>query len=49
MSSVTTQRLAEIPLFSNMDDEERRELRSLLTERIFQAVGSPCIKWRNTV
>ncbi len=36
MSSVTTQRLAEIPLFSNMDDEERRELRSLMTERIFQ-------------
>src|SRR2546429_5226917 len=36
MSSVTTQRLAEIPLFSNMDDEERRELRALMTERIFQ-------------
>ncbi len=36
MSSVTTQRLAEIPLFSNMDDEERRELHSLMTERIFQ-------------
>jgi len=36
MSSVTTQRLAEIPLFSNMDDEERSELHSLMTERIFQ-------------
>src|SRR5712692_396727 len=36
MSSVTTQRLAEIPLFSHMDDEERSELRSLMTERIFQ-------------
>lgn len=37
MTSVTTQRLAEIPLFSHMDDEERSELRSLMTERIFQA------------
>jgi len=36
MSSVTSQRLAEIPLFSHMDDEERSELRSLMTERIFQ-------------
>ena len=36
MSSVTTQRLAEIPLFSHMDDEERSELRSLMTERLFQ-------------
>jgi CRP/FNR family transcriptional regulator, cyclic AMP receptor protein len=36
MSRVTTQRLAEIPLFSHMDDEERSELRSLMTERIFQ-------------
>src|SRR2546429_1206911 len=37
MSSVTTQRLAEIPLFSHMDDEERSELRSLMSERLFQA------------
>jgi CRP/FNR family transcriptional regulator, cyclic AMP receptor protein len=36
MSIVTTQLLAEIPLFSNMDEEERSELRSLMTERIFQ-------------
>src|SRR5436853_3384889 len=36
MSSVTIQRLAEIPLFSHMDDDERGELRSLMTERIFQ-------------
>ena len=36
MSLVTTQHLAEIPLFSNMDDEERSELRSLMTERIFR-------------
>src|SRR6266567_8991334 len=37
MSSVTTQRLAEIPLFSHMDNEERSELRSLMSERLFQA------------
>ncbi len=36
MSIVTSELLAEIPLFSNMDDEERSELRSLMTERIFQ-------------
>ena len=36
MSIVTSQRLVEIPLFSHMDDEERGELRSLMTERIFQ-------------
>ncbi|HYT28567.1 MAG TPA: DUF1003 domain-containing protein [Ktedonobacteraceae bacterium] len=36
MSRVTTQHLAEIPLFSHMDDEERRELHSLMTERLFQ-------------
>ena len=36
MRSVTTQRLAEIPLFSHMDDDERSELRSLMTERLFQ-------------
>lgn len=35
MSIVTSGLLAEIPLFSNMD-EERSELRSLMTERIFQ-------------
>src|SRR2546429_3732717 len=36
MSIVTTQTLAGIPLFSNMDDEERRELHSIMTEHIFQ-------------
>jgi hypothetical protein len=36
MSSVTTQLLAEIPLFSAMDEEERGELRLLMTERLFQ-------------
>src|SRR5438874_7973250 len=36
MTSVTTQHLAEIPLFSHMDDEERSELHSLMTERLFQ-------------
>jgi len=36
MSIVTSGLPAEIPLFSNMDDEERSELRSLMTERIFQ-------------
>ncbi len=36
MSIVTTQTLAGIPLFSNMDDEERRELHSIMTESIFQ-------------
>lgn len=36
MSIVTTQLLAEIPLFSTMDNEERTELRSIMTERIFQ-------------
>lgn len=36
MSSVTSQQLAEIPLFSHMDDEERRELHSLMTIRTFQ-------------
>ena len=36
MSIVTSGLLAEIPLFSNMDNEERSELRSLMTERIFQ-------------
>ena len=36
MSIITTQILADIPLFSNMDDEERSELHSIMTERIFQ-------------
>jgi CRP/FNR family cyclic AMP-dependent transcriptional regulator len=36
MSIITTQKLADIPLFSNMDDEERSELHSIMTERIFQ-------------
>jgi CRP/FNR family cyclic AMP-dependent transcriptional regulator len=36
MSMVTTRLLAEIPLFSTMDEEERGELRSLMTERLFQ-------------
>jgi CRP/FNR family cyclic AMP-dependent transcriptional regulator len=36
MSIVTSGLLAEIPLFSNMDDEERSELRSLMIERLFQ-------------
>lgn len=35
MSVVTTKLLAEIPLFSNMDDEERAEIRSIMTERTF--------------
>jgi len=36
MSSNTTQLLAEIPLFSTMDDEERRQLRAIMRERSFQ-------------
>lgn len=36
MSTNTTQLLAEIPLFSNMDDEERRQLRAIMRERSFQ-------------
>ncbi|HEY4387152.1 MAG TPA: DUF1003 domain-containing protein, partial [Ktedonobacteraceae bacterium] len=36
MSIVTTQLLAEIPLFSAMDEEARGELRSLMAERQFQ-------------
>ena len=43
MSIVTTELLKEIPLFSNMDDEERSELRNLMTERIFQP-GQVCMK-----
>ena len=36
MSLVTTSLLAEIPLFSNMDDNERAEVRSIMTERTYQ-------------
>src|SRR6516165_10607491 len=36
MSTNTTQLLAEIPLFSTMDDEERSQLRSIMKERSFQ-------------
>jgi len=35
MSTETAQLLAEIPLFSAMDDEERRELRAIMRERSF--------------
>ena len=35
MSVNTAQLLAEIPLFSTMDDEERRELRAIMRERSF--------------
>ena len=36
MSTNTAQLLAEIPLFSTMDDEERRQLRAIMRERSFQ-------------
>ena len=36
MSVNTAQLLAEIPLFSAMDDEERRQLRAIMRERSFQ-------------
>jgi uncharacterized membrane protein len=36
MSTNTTQLLAEIPLFSTMDGEERRQLRAIMKERSFQ-------------
>jgi len=36
MSTDTTQLLAEIPLFSAMDDEERGQLRAIMKERSFQ-------------
>ena len=36
MSTNTTQLLAEIPLFSTMDDEERSQLRAIMKERSFQ-------------
>jgi CRP/FNR family transcriptional regulator, cyclic AMP receptor protein len=37
MSLVSAQALSEIPLFSNMDGEERQELCSLMSEHIFQS------------
>lgn len=37
MDHATVRLLAEIPLFSNMDDDERSEIYSLMTERIFHA------------
>jgi CRP/FNR family transcriptional regulator, cyclic AMP receptor protein len=36
MSTNTTQLLAEIPLFTTMDDEELRQLRAIMRERSFQ-------------
>src|SRR5262249_43834834 len=36
MSTNTTQLLAEIPLFSTMDDEERKQLRAIMRERSYQ-------------
>ena len=36
MSVNTAQLLAEIPLFSTMDEEERRQLRAIMRERSFQ-------------
>jgi CRP-like cAMP-binding protein len=36
MSTNTAQLLAEIPLFSTMDDEERKQLRAIMRERSFQ-------------
>ncbi len=36
MGLVTTKLLAEIPLFSNMDDNERAEVHSIMTERVYQ-------------
>lgn len=35
MSIVTTKLLSEIPLFSNLDEDELTELRTIMTERIF--------------
>ena len=43
MGIITPQLLAEIPLFSNMDDDEISELRSIMTERIYQP-GQLCMK-----
>ena len=36
MTRTTIHELQQIPLFSNMDDEELQELLSIMTERIFQ-------------
>ena len=36
MSTNTAQLLAEISLFSTMDDEERKQLRAIMRERSFQ-------------
>jgi uncharacterized membrane protein len=36
MARTTIQELQQIPLFSNMDEEELQELLSIMTERIFQ-------------
>ncbi len=36
MSLATTKLLTGIPLFSNMDDNERAEVRSIMTERVYQ-------------
>ena len=43
MGIVTPRLLAEIPLFSNMDEEEIGELHSIMTERIYQP-GQICMK-----
>ncbi|MBA2396427.1 MAG: DUF1003 domain-containing protein [Ktedonobacteraceae bacterium] len=43
MGTITPQLLAEIPLFSNMDKDEIGELRSIMTERIYQP-GQICMK-----
>ena len=43
MSTITPQLLAEIPLFSNMDNDEVSELRSIMTERLYQP-GQICMK-----
>lgn len=43
MGTITPQLLAEIPLFSNMDNDEISELRSIMTERIYQS-GQLCMK-----
>ena len=43
MGTITPQLLAEIPLFSNMDNDEISELRSIMTERIYQS-GQICMK-----
>ncbi|HEY4389562.1 MAG TPA: DUF1003 domain-containing protein [Ktedonobacteraceae bacterium] len=42
-SLITPQLLVQIPLFSNMDDEERHEIFSIMTERTFQP-GHPVLK-----